>query len=275
MIGVIRILETSVQTDLLSLKGRVALITGAGQGVGRQVALHFAAHGCDCVLVNDFHEARARAVVQELEAMGSKAIPIVGDVTDFEAVSRWVPEAVGKAGGLDIVVNNAGNAGPQGDPSKQPRFCDTLPTDWAAWLNTNLHGVLNVCRVAAPVIAQRGTGGSIINVISDAGRIGEPGLAVYAAAKGGVAAFSRALAKELGRQRIRVNCVSLSAIKTDTVAPLLADPEVFKRIVRQYPIGRIGEPTDAANMILFLASDAANWITAQTYPVNGGYSISQ
>jgi 3-oxoacyl-[acyl-carrier protein] reductase len=112
-------------------------------------------------------------------------------------------------------------------------------------------------------------------VISDAGRVGERGLAVYSGAKAGVAGFTRALAKELGRQRIRVNNVALSAIKTPGVAELLKDPDVFKKVTRAYPLGRIGEPSDVANLILFLASEASSWITAQTYPVNGGYAISQ
>jgi 2-hydroxycyclohexanecarboxyl-CoA dehydrogenase len=142
-------------------------------------------------------------------------------------------------------------------------------------LGTNLYGVLNVCRVALPGMIEGGLGGSIVNVISDAGRVGEPGLAVYSGAKGGVAAFTRALAKELGRHGIRANNVSLSAIKTPGVAELIKDPEVLKKIVRAYPMGRIGETEDPAGLILFLVSSMSTWITAQTYPVNGGYAISQ
>ncbi|MFT3755726.1 MAG: SDR family NAD(P)-dependent oxidoreductase [Pseudoxanthomonas sp.] len=259
----------------LSLKGRIALVTGAGQGVGRQVALTLAVNGCDTVLVNDYFADRAEAVVAEIKAAGGNAIAAVGDVTQFDAVSAWLPEAVAKAGGLHIVVNNAGNAGPQGDASSQPKFWNTDPQDWDRWLATNLYGVLNVCRMALPGMIEAKTGGSIINVISDAGRVGEPGLAVYSGAKGGVAAFTRALAKEVGRHGIRVNNVALSAIRTPGVAALLADPEVYKKIVRAYPLGRVGEPEDPANLILFLASNASTWITAQTYPVNGGYAISQ
>lgn len=262
-------------TNLLSLEGRVAVVTGAGQGVGRQIALHFAAHGCDMVIVNDFYFDRAQAVADEAIALGGKAIAVQGDVTDYEAVARWLPEAVERAGGLDIVVNNAGNAGPDGDASQQPKFWETGPDDWARWLGTNLYGVLNVCRIALPLVIARGKGGSIVNVISDAGRVGESGLVVYSGAKAGVAGFSRGLAKEAGRHGIRVNCVSLSAIKTPGVAAILENPEIFKKVVRAYPLGRVGETSDPANMVLFLASEASSWITAQTYPVNGGYAISQ
>ncbi|MBK6703794.1 MAG: SDR family oxidoreductase [Caulobacteraceae bacterium] len=258
----------------LSLTGRVALVTGAGQGVGRQIALTLAENGCD-VLINDFFEDRARLLADEIANLGRRAVPIAGDVTDFEAVRSWLPKAAAEAGGLDIVVNNAGNAGPQGDASEQPKFWETEPSDWARWLGTNLYGVLNVCRAATPLLIERGKGGSIINIISDAGRVGEAGLAVYSGAKAGVAGFSRALAKELGRHRVRVNCVSLSAIMTPGVAAIISDPEVLKRVTRAYPLGRIGTPEDPSNLVLFLASDASTWITAQTYPVNGGFAVSQ
>lgn len=264
-----------MENNLLSLKGRVALVTGAGQGVGRRVALDFASNGCDTVLVNDYFEDRARGVVEQIKALGGKAIPVVGDVANYEEVSRWLPEAAKAAGGLHIVVNNAGNAGATGDLSKLPRFWETGPEDWPKWLGTNLFGVLNVCHVAIPEIIRCNKGGSIINVISDAGRVGEPRLVVYSAAKGGASAFSRAIAKEIAPHGIRVNAVALSGVNTPGIAPLLADPEVVKRIVKQYPLGRMGEPSDPANLILFLASEASSWITAQTYPVNGGYAISQ
>lgn len=264
-----------MQTNPLSLAGSKALVTGAGQGVGRQVAITLAANGCDVVIVNDFFSDRAESVVAEIEAAGGKAIAAVGDVTDFAAVSEWLPRAVAKAGGLHIVVNNAGNAGPTSDSAEQPKFWTTGPDDWNRWLATNLFGVLNVCRVALPGMIESGEGGSIINVISDAGRVGEPGLVVYSGAKGGVAAFTRALAKEVGRHGIRANNVALSAIRTPGVAAILDNPEIYKKVVRAYPMGRVGEPEDPANLILFLASAASSWITAQTYPCNGGYAISQ
>jgi 2-hydroxycyclohexanecarboxyl-CoA dehydrogenase len=118
-------------------------------------------------------------------------------------------------------------------------------------------------------------GGSIVNIISDAGRVGEPNLVVYSAAKAGASGFSRALAKSLGAHKIRVNAVSLATIATPTIEPLLQDPEQLKKMMRHYIIRRVGQPEDAANMVLFLASDATSWVTGQTIPVNGGYSISQ
>jgi 2-hydroxycyclohexanecarboxyl-CoA dehydrogenase len=246
--------------NILSLKGKVALVTGAGQGVGRETALYFAAHGCDAVLVNDFYPERANAVAAEVAALGSRGIAVVGDITNFEIITNLVEAAVKEAGGLHIVVNNAGNAGPNPSFESLPPFWETGPDDWNVWMGTNLFGVLNICRVAVPLMIQSG-GGSIINVISDAGRVGEPHLAIYSAAKAGAAGFGRALAKGVGKHNIRVNSVALGSIQT--------------KMLRQYIMRRVGEPRDAASLILFLASEASTWISGQTYPVNGGYSVSQ
>ncbi len=259
--------------NLLDLEGRVALITGAGQGVGRQTALHFAANGCATVVVNDFHEHRAGAVAAEVEALGSRAIVVAGDITDYAALSNALVTATERAGGLHIVVNNAGNAGPSNGIGALPPFWETEPADWDRWLGTNLYGVLNTCRIAVPLMIASG-GGSIVNVISDAARVGEPNLAVYSAAKAGAAGFSRALAKAVGAHGIRVNSVSLASINTPGLQDLLSDEAFVGKMLKQYIVRRLGEPGDVANMILFLASDAASWITGQTYPVNGGYSTS-
>ncbi|MGE8451833.1 MAG: SDR family NAD(P)-dependent oxidoreductase [Pseudomonadales bacterium] len=260
--------------NILSLEGRVALITGAGQGVGRQTALHFAEHGCATVIINDFVLERAQAVAAEVEALGARAIALAGDVCDFGAMTAAVDRAQQAAGGLHILVNNAGNAGPGGAPESFPQFWETGPEDWNRWLGTNLQGVLVMCRAALPHIINGGKGGSIINIISDAGRVGEPHLAVYSAAKAGAAGFSRALAKAVGGHNIRVNSVALASINTPGVQSMLADTAAVQRMLRQYIIRRVGEPEDAANMILFLASTASSWISGQTYAVNGGYSVS-
>jgi 2-hydroxycyclohexanecarboxyl-CoA dehydrogenase len=260
--------------QLLSLRGRVALITGAGQGVGRQTALHFAGHGCEAVIVNDFVADKAEAVAAEVRALGSKAHVIVGDVTDFAAMMAALERATSAAGGLHILVNNAGNAGPGGTPDTFPPFWETGPEEWNRWLGTNLMGVLTMCRAVVPHILATGQGGSIVNVISDAGRVGEPHLAVYSAAKAGAAGFSRALAKGLGSKNIRVNSVSLASVNTPGVQGMLADEAAVQRMLKQYIVRRLGEADDAANMILFLASSASSWVSGQTYAVNGGYSVS-
>lgn len=261
--------------DILDLTGKVALVTGAGQGVGRQVALDVAAHGAT-VLVNDFYADRAERVVREVEALGGKGIAVQGDVTDLDQMLQRIEAAAKQAGGLHICVNNAGNAGAGVDADFQtPPFWETQRADWDKWLGTNLFGVLNVSRAVIPLMLQSGEGCSLINVVSDAGRVGEGGLAVYSAAKAGAAGLSRALAKALGTHGIRVNSVALATINTPTIAPGLEDEELVKKMMRHYIIRRVGQPSDASNMILFLASGASSWITGQTYGVNGGYSTSQ
>ena len=256
-------------SDLLRLDGKTILVTGAGQGVGRQTALHCARHGAT-VVVNDFHAERAEAVAEEIRAAGGMARAHGCDVTDYVDVQ----EMVATVGQIDVLVNNAGNAGPVRDPMRPaPPFWETEPKEWEPWLGTNFYGVLNCARAAVPGMVERQRG-RVITVISDAGRVGEPHLAVYSAAKAGAAGFSRALAKAVGRFNVTVNCVALASMRTPGVATATANADLVKSMLRSYVIRRLGEPDDAAALILFLASDAAGWITGQTYPVNGGYSFA-
>ncbi|MDB5971139.1 MAG: oxidoreductase [Hydrocarboniphaga sp.] len=259
-------------TDLLDLKGRYALITGAGQGVGRQAALHFASSGAAGIVVNDFHLERAVSVVKEIEEAGGKAIAVQADITNLAAVEAMVQKGIDAFGQIDILVNNAGNAGPVQDVSKVKPFWESSPEDWNQFVGTNFFGVLNCCKAALPGMMARKYG-RVITVISDAGRVGEPHLAVYSGAKAGAAGFMRALAKAVGRANVTANCVALSGIRTPGIAGMLSDENVAQAL-KSYVIRRLGEPEDAANLILFLASDAASWITGQTYPVNGGYAFS-
>ncbi|MGA2552498.1 MAG: SDR family oxidoreductase [Burkholderiaceae bacterium] len=262
-------------SDVLSLQGKVAMVTGAGQGVGRQAALHFAANGAKAVLVNDYFLERAEAVVREVLEFGVMGFALQADVTSLPDVTQAVAAACKQVGEIDILVNNAGNAGATGSLDTLPVFWETGPDDWAKWLGTNLYGVLNVTRAVLPGMIAHGRGGSIVNVLSDAGRVGDGPLAVYSAAKAAAGGFSRALARALGSKGIRVNNVSLAAINTPGVQALISDETVVKKILRGYVIPRLGEPADAANMILFLASGASSWITGQTFPVNGGFSFNQ
>jgi 2-hydroxycyclohexanecarboxyl-CoA dehydrogenase len=269
-----RLAEPSMATEtLLSLHDRVTLVTGAGQGVGREVALSLAAHGARAVVVNDFDRERAESVAAEVEAAGSHAVVMCTDVTDYRAVTDQIGSIVDSIGAIHVLVNNAGNAGPNTADAGFDPFWTTEPADWQPWLGTNLYGVLNVSRATLPAML-RERSGSIVNVISDAGRVGEPHMPIYSAAKAGVAGFTRALAKATGSKGVRANAVSLGSIRTPGVEKLIADPDAVQRMLKNYMIRRLGEPADAANMILFLASDAASWITGQTFPVNGGYSVS-
>jgi 3-oxoacyl-[acyl-carrier protein] reductase len=259
--------------NLLDLSGKTVLVTGAGQGVGRQVALHCAGHGA-AVVVNDYHRDRAASVAREITDAGGTALGLACDVTDFDGVLAMVDSAARQLGGIDVLVNNAGNAGPTDDAmAAAPPFWETGPKEWEPWLGTNLYGVLHATRAVLPGMVERRFG-RVISVISDAGRVGEPNLVVYGGAKAGAAGFSRGLAKAVGRFNITVNNVALSSMNTPGVAAAVADADMVKKMLARYVIRRLGEPSDAANMVLFLASGAAPWITGQTYPVNGGYSFA-
>jgi len=259
--------------SILDLNGRIAMVTGAGQGVGRQTALSLAANNAGGVIVNDFHAQRAESVAAEVEKLGVPAEVSVCDVTDFAAVGAAIARAVARFGRIDILVNNAGNAGPTASLGDLVPFWQSDPAEWQRWLGTNLYGVLNCTRHALPGMIENRYG-RIVTVISDAGRVGEGHLAVYSGAKAGAAGFMRAIARATGRFEITANCVALGGTRTPGVEPLLPDAESMKKLLGHYVIRRLGEPDDAANLILFLASNAASWITGQTYPVNGGYSFA-
>ena len=259
--------------DPCDLTGRVVLVTGAGQGVGRAIAHRCAELGAT-VVVNDFYRDRANRVAAELAGQGHPASAAGGDVTDFEAVRAMVAGITDQVGGVDVLVNNAGNAGAsEGSLFIAPPFWETGPQDWDRWLGVNLFGVLNVTRAVLPRMVAQGWG-RVVSIISDAGRVGEASLVVYGGAKAGAAGFSRGLARAVGRHGVTVNCVALGSMNTDSVAEVTSDPALLKKVLAGYPIRRLGEPADAANMVGFLASDAASWITGQTYPVNGGYSFA-
>jgi 3-oxoacyl-[acyl-carrier protein] reductase len=258
--------------SILDLKGRVAIITGAGQGVGRQAALHFAAHN-GRVVVNDYFEERAETVAAEIRAMGGEAMALQGDVTDLASVKRVVARAGRELGPVEILVNNAGSAGAEPHEDARKPFWETEPEAWDSFIRVNFHGVINCTAAVLPGMIER-KGGRIVTVISDAGRVGESQLEIYSGAKAGAAGFMRAVARNMGRHNIQANCVAIAATLTPNIkARLEADPVRYKKVMSNYVIRRPGEPQDVANMILFLASDAASWITGQTYPVNGGYSF--
>lgn len=258
----------------IDLSGRRALVTGAGQSVGRAIAMRLAEAGAH-VVVNDYVGEKADAVAGEITDAGGSAAPSQFDVTDLDQVRR----AVAEGGPVDILVNNAGNAGTSN--YTMGMFHDEDPAVWERYLGVNLYGVMNMCHSVLPGMIERAPGGRIVNIVSDAARAGEPRLAVYSAAKGGAASFGRALAKEVGRYGINVNNLALGSI--DPTGAMTRDeadmtPEqqqAQKARMRPYIIRRMGRPDDVAGMVTFLASGWADWITAQTIPVNGGYTVNQ
>ncbi len=265
-----------MSNDILDLKGQGALVTGAGQGAGRGIALMLAMHNAGGVAVNDYVLERAEAVAAEIQALGVKAVAVQGDVGDRASVAAAFETARAVLGPVTILVNNAGNAGPDATMGRSPQFWDSDPAQWDRFFRTNLYGVMNCCHVALPHMVEQQRG-RIVTVVSDAGRVGEARLAAYAAAKAGAAGFVRSIAKEAGRFGITCNAISLStlapAMEGDTLAAFMASEQIKAQLSR-YTIRRFGTPDDVAAMALFLCSDAAAWITGQTYPVNGGYSFA-
>jgi 3-oxoacyl-[acyl-carrier protein] reductase len=257
----------------IDLSGRRALVTGAGQGVGRAIATTLATAGAE-VVVNDLVAERAEAVVDELHAAGGKGSTAVFDVTDWDAVRA----AVAACGPLDILVNNAGNAGRAASLGfgDLKTLVETEPADWEPWLRVNLYGVMYAVRAALPGMIDAGWG-RIVTVISDTARVGETHMATYSAAKAGAAGFCRSVAREVGRHGITVNCVALGTMRPDgsgDPAGDQPDDQRLEALLKRYVIRRRGESADVAAMVTFLASPLAEWITGQTYPVNGGYSFA-
>jgi NAD(P)-dependent dehydrogenase (short-subunit alcohol dehydrogenase family) len=254
----------------LDLGGRRALVTGAGQGVGAGIADLLARAGAR-VAVNDLVAERAEAQAAALRAEGGDATAAAFDVTDHAAVAA----AVAALGGVDILVNNAGNAGGDSWPG-MCNFVDTEPGDWDRFLDVNLRGVMHCIHAVLPSMIVGGWG-RVVTIVSDSSRTGEPKMAVYAAAKAGAAGLGRSVAKEVARHGITVNNVSLGTMRTPISEASwvdISDEQAAARL-RGYAIRRPGLPEDAAGLVGYLVSPGASWITGQTIPLNGGYSVAQ
>jgi NAD(P)-dependent dehydrogenase (short-subunit alcohol dehydrogenase family) len=260
----------------LGISGRVALVTGAGRGIGAEIGRTLAAEGVR-VAVNDLFEERAEESAKGLRSVGAEAIGVAFDVTDYAAVEAGVRHVLEAFGQVDILVNNAGIPAATAQdalPSAGGLFGGTDRAQWDRTTGLITYGVLNCARaVIEPMTEQRW--GRIVSVISDAGRVGEPRLVAYSMAKAGVIGFTKALAKEAGRNCITVNCVSPATTVTDATKDWIAAQG--EQIMRSYPLarglGRLGQPSDIANAVAFLASERAEWITGQVLSVNGGYSM--
>lgn len=248
---------------MFDLSGKVALVTGAGQGVGAGIARALAGQGA-AVAVNDLRAERAEVTVAAIAAAGGRAMVAPFDVTDYAAAAGGITAAVAQLGPIDILVNNAGNGGAAG--MKLGQFRNSEPHDWHAPIDVNLFGVLNCSRAVINSMCERGWG-RIVTIASGAGAVGlRLGVAPYGAGKGGAIGFMRHLAIENARDGVTANTLALGLMD----ATGQGQGEATRSLQRQIPVGRLGTPDDIGALCVYLASSEASWMTGQTIHINGG-----
>ena len=242
------------------LDGRVALITGAGRGVGLGIALELASRGA-AIAINDINEERADEAVAAVIDAGGTAVAATGDIADEEAVRAIVASAA-QLGPVDILVNNAGIP-PQG--MGLVSFLEETTASWKQFVDINLYGVAFLTRAALPAMIENGWG-RVVTIVSDSGRVGDPHLAMYGASKAAAISLMRSIAAEVGPLGVTCNAISLS-----TIAMPGMSEEMQTKLGNRYPLKRLGQPADVAGAVAYFASPAAEWVTGQTLSVNGGH----
>jgi len=265
----------------LNLKGRVAFVTGGGQGVGRRICLDLAAEGV-AVAVNDLFEERAHAVAREIEAAGGRAFAAVADITKQAEVEAAVAGTQQALGPVDILVNNAGVLVERREKGgAAPLFVETTVEGWQRIVDLNVFAMMYCCKAVLPGMKQR-RHGKIINVMSEAGRVGEARLAVYSGAKAAMLGFAKAIAREHGTDCINVNVIALGAVSHEGIREGALSPEAtpennerLGKMINAYPMSRglrrLARPEDVSGMVCLLASDRAAYITGQSIGISGGF----
>ncbi len=258
----------------LGLQGKVALVTGSGGGIGRSIALALAAEGA-VIAVNDINDAGIGETVRLVDAAGGSAIAAQFDITDLAATRETVAAIERACGRIDLLVNNAALL------LNHELFLETDPESCDREIRVILYGTMNCARAVLPGMIDRRFG-KMINIVTDAARVGQERQCNYSAAKGGVISFTKSIAREVGRHNINVNAVSPGATNSpmrmemlrqlrENIGPERA-AEREERVKRAYALRRLGEPEDIANTVVFLASEAGRHITGQVLSVNGGYA---
>ncbi|MCD2346372.1 3-oxoacyl-[acyl-carrier-protein] reductase [Clostridium guangxiense] len=242
------------------LSGKVAVVTGAGRGIGRAIALKLADAGANLVLNYRSSESETEELIKEIEAKGVKAVSVKADISKFDEAEEVIKKAKSEFGKVDILVNNAGI-------TRDGLVMRMKEQDFDDVINVNLKGTFNCIRHVSPLMVKN-KGGRIINISSVVGIVGNPGQINYCAAKAGILGMTKSLAKELGSRGITVNAVAPGFIKSD-MTDELSDKQK-ESILSTIPLKKPGEAEDVANMVVFLASDMASYITGQVMQVDGG-----
>ncbi len=257
--------RSSPVKTMQNLKNKVALITGARQGMGKSHAIALAKHGAK-VVVTDINQADCQKVVDEIKKSGGEAIALKLDVADKSEVDSVVATIVKKFGQLDILINNAGIA--QFKP-----FLELSEEDWDRTIDINLKGEFLCAQAAAKVMKER-KGGVIVNIASVAmGQqgIGIPNIAHYCASKGGIVAMTEALATELASFNIRVNAIAPGMIETPMIDVVKSDPKTLEAMLQRVPLKRVGRPEEVSELVVFLASDSSSYMTGSVVVIDGGW----
>ncbi len=253
----------------MKLKGKTALVTGGGRGIGRAIALGLAEEGAQ-VAVADILKDNAESVRREIETLGVEGLGLAVDLTRRAEVTSAVEGILAQWGHIDILVNNAGW-------DKLEPFLESEEETWDRIIGINFKAILYVCKAVLPHMVAGGAG-KVISIASDAGRVGSMGEAVYAGTKGAIIAFSKTLAREMARHRITVNVVCPGLTETPLLQGIRQQSPKSERVIdavtRAIPLGRVGQPEDVAGAVVYLASPAADYVTGQTLSVSGGLTMA-
>ncbi len=255
---------------MMDFKGKVGIVTGGGSGIGRATAIGFAASG-GTIVVADIDRDNARKVASEIEAAGGRALAVTADVTSAAELEKLISDTKNRFGRIDFLHNNAFGVPPAIQASAQTagRLADVADNVWNHMIDLGLTSVWRAMKLVLPIMqAQRS--GAIVNTASISGLRADYGIAAYNAAKAGVINLTRVAAIEYARNGVRVNCICPGAIDTPLLAPALAFPGFAERFYEAIPMGRLGKPEEMANVILFLASDLASFVTGAAFVADGG-----